>query len=181
MWYCKFLDLPEIPKNICESIFSNTSLTIIRDYKGWAHTRHGQEIVSANNPFYKVSDELEDWLRQNIVYEYNDVGLRYAHYESEKNTTGVHTDQTRKYVLQYLLSSGNGILNFWQEKGQDIIRSGRVTINNYDRLNLLESFNLPEKKWVLLNTNILHSVELLNSDRISVQISLNYEPLFQKT
>jgi hypothetical protein len=173
MWYCKLLDLPTIPEHFVQDILTNDPGEVFRDYQGWAHFKDGKEITSASNPFYYASKELEQWLKDNIESTYNDVGIRYAHYKEGTTTAGVHTDQTRKYVLQYLLKTGNGILNFWQEKGHDVVRDGRYTSNNYNDLILLESFNIGEGVWVLLNTNILHSVENLDSDRISVQVSLN--------
>ena len=176
MWYCKFLNLPSIPEHFVKEILNKDPGKILRDYHGWVHINNGQEVMSANNPFYYASPELEAWLSENIVSEYNDVGVRYAHYEPGKTTAGVHTDQTRRYVLQYLVKSGGGILNYWQERGHPVVRDGRYTSFNYGDLTLLESFNLQEGQWVLLNTNILHSVENLDSNRISVQISLNYNP-----
>ena len=178
MFYCKLLDLPKIPEHFVQEILTQEPGEVLRDYPGWVHTKEGGQVMSARNPFYYTSNELEQWLKENIAPEYNDVGVRYAHYEPGTTTAGVHTDQTRRYVLQYLIKTGNGQLKFWQEKGQPAVRDGRYTPNNYDSLELLESFDLPEGVWVLLNTNILHSVEGLNSDRISVQVSLNQLPSF---
>lgn len=176
MWYCKFLDLPKIPESICQEILLKNYSRPLRDYKGWSHIKNGREIVSADNPFYHSDEELTTWINNNILNDYNDLGIRHARYAEGKTTTGIHTDQTRKYVLQYLLKSGGGVLNFWKELNSEIVRNGRVTLANYDSVELLESFNLPENSWVLLNATILHSVEYLCADRISVQISLNYDP-----
>lgn len=176
MWYCKFLDLPKVPDHFAREILSQEPGEVLRDYQGWVHTKDGRQVMSARNPFYYASEELEQWLKENIVSKYNDVGVRYAHYEPGTTTAGVHTDQTRRYVLQYLLATGNGVLKFWQEKGQPVVRDGRYTSNNYDDLELLESFDIPTGVWILLNTNILHSVEGLSSDRVSVQVSLNDLP-----
>ena len=176
MWYCKFVDLPKVPDYFVQEILLKEPGKVLRDYHGWIHIKYGKEVKSANNPFYYTTPELELWLKKNIANEYNDVGVRYAHYEIGTTTSGVHTDQTRRYVLQYLIKSGNGILNFWQEKNQPIVRDGRYTSFNYDDLILLESFDIPEGQWILLNTNILHSVEGLDSNRVSIQVSLNYDP-----
>lgn len=176
MFYCKFLDLPQIPLELLTNLSNADKGTMIRDYKGWTHTNNGKEVVSADNPFYSMSAELEQWLQENICNDYNDVGIRYAYGSREKHTAGVHTDQTRRYVLQYLVETGSGVLNFWQEAGHDIVRDGRYTPASFDQLTLLESFDLPTHQWALLNTNILHSVEGLTGNRISVQISLNYNP-----
>lgn len=176
IWYCKAVDLPRVPDHFVQEILNNEPGQVLREYKGWIHTKNGQEIQSASNPFYYANNELEQWLKENIVAEYNDVGVRYAHFKEGTTTAGIHTDQTRRYVLQYLIKSGNGVLHFWQEQGNEIVRDGRYTPNNYDTLVLLEKFEIPEGQWYLLNTNILHSVEELDSNRISIQISLNYNP-----
>jgi hypothetical protein len=176
MWYCKFLDLPAIPDNLINQIDTNNPGVIMRDYKGWDHYKDGVAIKSSDNPFYFASAELQEWLALNVCSEFNDVGIRYAYGKADVNTAGIHTDSTRKYVLQYNLDNGGGHLNFWQEKGKPLLRDGRVTINNYNQVDLVESVQTPNNQWYLINAMVLHSVEALVSTRVNVQISLMNNP-----
>jgi hypothetical protein len=177
MWYCKVLDLPGVPQHFVDEILANGPNKILRDYPGWKHLKEdGQEIVSARNPICVASAELESWLKENITSTYRDVGVRYAFGSQNPGTAGVHTDQTRKYVLQYLLKDGGATLNYWQEEGYPILREPHAHADDYNKLEKLESTKLEEGRWAILDTRILHSVENLTSDRISIQISLDDIP-----
>lgn len=177
MWYFKVLDLPTIPQYFCDEIIANGPSEILRDYPGWKHIKQdGQEIVSARNPICVASTELEQWLKNNITPVYRDVGVRYAFGSANPGTAGVHTDQTRKYVLQYLVKSGGATLTYWQEDGHPVLREPHAHAEDYTKLRILDSGQLLENRWAILDTRILHSVENLTSDRISVQISLDDIP-----
>lgn len=177
MWYCQILDLPKIPEKFIEEIIANGPSQILRDYPGWDHLKEdGTKIVSARNPICIATPELESWLKENITSIYRDVGIRYAFGSKNPGTAGVHTDQTRKYVLQYLVKDGNATLVYWQEEGYPVIRGPHTRAENYNKLKVLESKKLKEGQWAILDTRILHSVENLTSDRISVQISLDNIP-----
>jgi hypothetical protein len=176
MFLCKFPNLPLIPSELLAGVDADTPGKLLRDYKGWTHTKDGKEIKSSDNPFFYASVELEEWIKENICKQFNDVGIRFAYGKLDINTAGVHTDQTRKYVLQYMIKTGGGNLNFWQQDNEPIQRSGRHTLNSYDDLTLLSTFETPENTWIMLNAQVLHSVENLNSTRINVQVSLNYDP-----
>lgn len=176
MFLCKFPSLPRIPDDLLMGIDSANPGQLLRDYKGWTHTKNGKEIQSSDNPFFYASAELERWIKQNVCEHFNDVGVRFAYGKPDVNTAGVHTDQTRKYVLQYMIKTGGGNLNFWQQDNEPIQRNGRYTLDSYDELTLLSTVETPEHTWILLNAQVLHSVENLSSTRINVQVSLNYDP-----
>ena len=177
MWYFKILDLPGVPQKFINEILANGPSQILRDYPGWKHIKQGgEEIVSARNPICIASPELESWLKENITPVYRDVGIRYAFGSQNPGTAGVHTDQTRKYVLQYLVKDGGATLTYWQEEGYPILREPHAHAEDYTKLKILDSEKLEEGVWAILDTRILHSVENLTSDRISVQISLDDIP-----
>jgi hypothetical protein len=176
MNYYKFLDLPEIPDSLVSNINPSSPGALFRDYKGWEHTKSGQKIMATDNPFYHASQELKEWLGENIIREFNDVGVRFAFGGNGKSTAGVHTDATRKFVMQYNLVHADGVLTFWQEKGQPIVRNGRYTVSDYDALVKLDEVFIPNNRWMILDAMVLHSVENLTGTRINVQISLNENP-----
>lgn len=169
---CKFLDLPRIPEELVKDIQPSE---IIRNYVGRDITRYGVAIHTADNPFYRISAELESWIQENICKEYNDVGVRYAYGSPESPTTGIHTDETRRYVLMYNLHNGGGNLNFWQEWGHTVVRDRRVVIDNTEKVLRIDQFETPNNVWYLIDARILHSVENMTSTRINIQVSLDYD------
>jgi hypothetical protein len=177
MWYFKVLNLPPVPEHFTDDILAHGPTDILRDYPGWTHVREdGTIVVSARNPICTASPELEAWLRDNITAVYRDVGIRYAFGSANPGTAGVHTDQTRKYVLQYLVRDGGATLTYWQEEGYPVMREPHARVGDYNKLKVLDSGRLEEGRWAILDTRILHSVENLTGDRISVQISLDDIP-----
>jgi hypothetical protein len=177
MWYFKVLDLPPVPQQFTDSILAHGPTDILRDYPGWTHVKEdGSIVVSARNPICMASPELELWLKNNITPVYRDVGIRYAFGSANPGTAGIHTDQTRKYVLQYLVRDGGATLTYWQEEGYPVMREPHARVGDYSKLKVLDSGRLEEGRWAILDTRILHSVENLTSDRISVQMSLDAVP-----
>jgi len=177
MWYFKVLNLPPVPQHFTDAILAHGPTDILRDYPGWTHVKEdGTVIVSARNPICVASLELEAWLKNNITPVYRDVGIRYAFGSDNPGTAGVHTDQTRKYVLQYLVRDGGATLTYWQEEGYPVMREPHARVGNYSKLTVLDSCQLKEGHWAILDTRILHSVENLTADRISVQMSLDAVP-----
>ena len=177
MWYFKVLNLPPVPQRFTDNILVHGPTDILRDYPGWTHVKEdGSIVVSARNPICMASPELELWLKNNITPVYRDVGIRYAFGSANPGTAGVHTDQTRKYVLQYLVKDGGATLTYWQEDGYPILREPHAHAEDYNKLKIVDSGKVEEGRWAILDTRILHSVENLTSDRISVQISLDDIP-----
>jgi hypothetical protein len=66
--------------------------------------------------------------------------------------------------------------DFWKERDYSVHREMKTFGTDYDRLELLVTEQWPLRKWVLLNTNILHSVEELTKNRVQFQVSLDREP-----
>jgi hypothetical protein len=56
------------------------------------------------------------------------------------------------------------------------MREPHARVGDYNKLKVLDSGRLEEGRWAILDTRILHSVENLTGDRISVQISLDDIP-----
>jgi len=166
----KILDLPPIPNELVVNI---TPGTIIRNHPGQEYTRNGVSNVSAPNPFYKISAELERWIQDNICKKYNEVGIRYTHGSSEYPASIVHPDETSSCVLMYNLDHGGGWLNFWQQWGHGVVRDDRYVINNYENVIRISQYETPNFCWYMVNTKILHSIENMKSTRINIQVSLD--------
>lgn len=90
---------------------------------------------------------------------------------------GPHSDP-RRWAMFYLIERGgnNAHTSFWLENGHGVERCGNVTVNDYDKLTLVDRFQWPVKQWVLFNPRVIHSVENLEDTRISLQITFNFLP-----
>ena len=106
---------------------------------------------------------------------------------TDKDTTHiVHTDQIRKYSLNYFLNLGGDsvLTNFYREKNKTIERGaktlGQMTDTGfveYNNLDTLASVKFDLKKWYLISTHVLHDVDHIQWPRISVSISYNISPV----
>jgi hypothetical protein len=99
---------------------------------------------------------------------------------------GPHIDSSREYALLYVVDPGgeNVSTAFYQESGKPIVRPKikplvslyKEYVNDYSLLTEIDRVVLPTHTWVILNANILHSVENLSGPRVTYQIALNDNP-----
>lgn len=151
MFY-QLLDLPKVP----EDILYGDPDQIIRTYESRSYLIDNQTHTSSHSVHYQVCAELGQWVKSNIVDTYNDIGIRHVYSNTQSTVIAPHTDQTRRYVLIYNLSTGGGEIVFWQQRGYNLNREGRVVVNNYSELDEQIRFKVPERQWYILNTQILH-------------------------
>jgi hypothetical protein len=174
----KILDyLPAVPPNIIATIDldyqprpEESFANIQRQVKNW--NRHdttagiNQRITHA---------EFDVWAKENISQHFKYSGVNYVVVDTQRApiTTGAHTDATRDYALFYTLQSGGDTaeLYFWQEKNQELARPRKTYVDDLTQLTRLDSLRLPLHQWVLIRTDVLHSVENLYHNRVQLQLS----------
>jgi hypothetical protein len=80
--------------------------------------------------------------------------------------------------LIYLLEKGNEdqYTKFYQEPGQGVHRKRNVTIYDMDSLIELDSVCAPLHTWLYFNASILHSVENVLGNRISIVVGFECDP-----
>jgi hypothetical protein len=146
--------------------------------KGPTYYREGGCQTSFVGRHYSVTEELTDWIRNNINDQFNDIGLRITDGDRTKSNSIAHTDLTRSYTLLYNLDNADGHINIWQEKGSPlIINTPGYVVKDYRRLEMIEQIKTPNHVWYLLNSRILHSVENTTRSRINIQIGFDSDPL----
>lgn len=180
--YYKLLDLPPIPEHLidCEKI---KNLTVVQDIGyGKVHEKSGIKLTACKYSYADADDQkLLKWVRENICNK-----LIKVLYQSQINVSNsysthiVHSDIKRIRALNYIIETGgpNTLLNWYKEKNQPI-RRGKVSGGSqsdtgyvsYDDLELLESVHLEKHTWSLIATNVLHEVDFIESERISLSIS----------
>ena len=64
---------------------------------------------------------------------------------------------------------------WYQEIGKPVVREGRARQPDYAKLTVLDQVVLPVNQWHILRTDILHSVENLQNNRIRISIDIDEE------
>lgn len=131
--------------------------------------------------------DWEEWVKENIIENFVNTGLRISAYTEYTTTHGAHSDGwfngKPSAKLYYLLETGgdNVITSFYKEQGQPLERYGdpanMCSCLDYSKLDLLSQTVFPKHQWVLLNTDILHGVENIEGDRINLAILINKDQL----
>jgi hypothetical protein len=143
-------------------------------------TRNGQKFMASPLVRTKFSDEFEQWVRENITPKFMDAGVSYRYCNSD--TSGVHTDHTRDFVLSYNITNGGpkcGLV-YWKNKdreGEPLFQERGIQHLNFDNLEKLDELTGPDDTWFLLETNIIHSVENIETPRVQFQVSLRNEDM----
>lgn len=137
--------------------------------------RNGTIVQSRSQKGRDMGSDWEQWVRENIVDDFIETGLRVS--EPVSDTHGAHTDPLRKWKLYYLLERGgdDAVTCFYKEKGYPVVRDlddQMIVCNNMDELELIEQVTWPMKQWVLINTMIIHSVENIQGYRYNYTVSI---------
>ena len=147
-------------------------------------SKGGKLYKSRGNPRYSLEDQMSEWVTKNISPEWLTISVGNnspspGTNPEESTIHGPHTDQSRAYALIYLLEKGNEdqYTKFYQEPGQGVHRKRNVTIYDMDSLIELDSVCAPLHTWLYLNASILHSVENVLGNRISIVVGFECDPL----
>lgn len=188
-------DFPKIPDHLIEKSFQGMTearrqIESMDDFQ-----RTDSRTVSPEIKAWIVNDlEFVIWMAENVNFVKGidkNIVYRKVYSDKNKNFYPPHIDVYRKFVVMYNLSSASGELVFWKEKGKPIFRGGENFdfIRNYDDLEELERFYIPEKTWYIVNSQVIHSVENLSGNREGYQFSVeprnpivrkNLNPIFEK-
>jgi hypothetical protein len=197
MWLYKFIDAPELPPELeakvmtlyndpnreSQRINSNDYANDMKpDLAGRLHPKDvvaikdGKSYRNSRGFRYTLDQQVSDWIHQHLSDQYTDCGLSVIH--GPDGLLAPHTDQTRRFAVLYTFDTGGADVRtaFYQEHGYPVERELREFGTDYDRLKEVHAVQFPLRTWVIMNTNVLHSVENLVSDRIQIQFGLNEVP-----
>ena len=161
--FVKELDLPSIPVELEEECYGR----ITESYSFFSPNGFTK---------YSVSDNLEKWLKQNVIsklenYQLSDV-ISVQTISSSYPITP-HVDGAGEVSVFYILDlGGDNVQTSWfLQDGYPLIRDRTVrNINTFDNVKMCFSKKLQPKKWVLLQSNILHNVTNITTLRTSVAL-----------
>ena len=193
--YFELLDLPALPDHLEQEIQQRLhSPELYRAQKSHQHTpgfaeyssrqvTHvtGKLATSVVADRYLASDELKAWVQTNIHATPLSVNISITNQAS--NTFGPHVDFNRNESLLYIIEAGgaNVTTKWWQQHGhpirrpemQDITNGWATGFNNYSQLTERASICIPPRTWIrFCDTAILHSVENLETQRLTIQIPI---------
>lgn len=138
--------------------------------------KNGVAVEHRTNYRYELSDELHTWVHNNIASTFMDIGLSINDGSGVvSNLTMPHTDFSRDYTLMYVLDTGGPDVRttFWKEHNQNLRRENWHYPSNYDDLEYIDHLVIQTRKWTLLNARVLHSIENLESTRLSLQVAFH--------
>lgn len=167
--YIVELELPKIPLEL-ETLTTNQEA--FRNTP-WLVRKNGAYHSSGHYQRCDLLPELITWVNSTITQEYLHVSACKMYGERHN---APHTDTTRDYTLIYLTDLGGSAVStvFYQEQGYDLHRP-RHCHPNYDNLNKLAEYHLEPRNWYLLDSTIIHSVEGIESTRMSIQVGFDRE------
>lgn len=183
MNYYRFVDLPDPPQEFIDlaltkdvSRFGPRSTSNV--YLGVDPveqrqvTKNGQLIKTIRNIRFDAPIQFANWIKDNIVSNFFECSIALA--DGVVGATPPHTDRARNWSLLYIINAGGPTCRtcFWQEKNHPVLRPRLTLPSTYDNLDLLVSADLGEKRWALLDTRVLHSVEGMQTPRLTFQISI---------
>lgn len=185
-WTYRVLDhLPSPPQRLLAQIdldltptINNTGYLQKEPLVDW----NGYTGPAALNVRVLFNDEYTTWLRQNIVDDFDNASLNYVTGPPAIKTTAPHRDFTRDVVLIHSVDPGGDDvrLQFWQEKGQPVVRQPGEACGRRADLDLLDTATGPTDCWYLTNATILHNTDQMIRQRVNLQVSFKKQHPFVK-
>jgi len=144
-------DLPRLPDNLHNLLFVNV------DNQSWHE--------SPNYRWYSCDEIVKDWLRQNIkpLVPFNKIGL-----QEMVGDILPHKDTGRNYALNYLLTTGSGVLSHYKQVSGEY-KGGFITLNNVFETSVVD---IEPFRWHIICTSELHGVSNIQSPRRAITINV---------
>lgn len=164
--------LPAIPSGLLETTDAyNTDQVQAFSFDRYC-SKDGVAIPNTVYSRYPANKKICAWFEENIASDYTDIGISLHGTLSGASTSLPHTDNTRDWLLIWLLDAGGTEVDtvFWQEKNQPVFRSKKLHPTSYDNLIEIGRARYKQGRWALMDTRVIHSVEGIMNTRKSLQI-----------
>lgn len=184
--FCPLPDLPRVPVDYLTraldkdrenklSRFGYAKDTFDPAYANRSVIKDGKKYTSRFQYKYDLGEDFFQWCKSNIHQDSYHCGVSYN--QGPDPFHGPHVDLSRHYVLFYLLDPGgpNVTTSWWHKPDMpvelDEDKYGKFSCD-YDELILLDQISIPTHTWILFNARVIHSIENVVEERISLQCSL---------
>lgn len=147
----KYIDsIPQLPDIYIQEILNNERVN---------RSPHTDEKYK----FYRCSDELKQWINDNIRYKITKIGIQEMF-----GTILPHRDPKRDYALNYIIKTGCGELCYYNTNV--LVKAG-----NYVPYNLVKEvgrYAIEPFRWHIINTKKLHGVVGVTEPRLSLTVDI---------
>jgi len=168
--------LPKLPAKLVESLLSNRNDYINAQYfkegTGRKIQIDGNEVTSGLNKCRNAPDDLKEWVTKNITKHWANIGTVETDTDKTKPIIGAHIDRIRNYDLLYPIETGGPEVYTVFYRVKDPQKREAFFYTDYSQLEEIARVRIPQNTWCVFNTKTIHSVEGLDSKRITVQVGL---------
>lgn len=175
-------DIPQIP-DLFLTEFGRTAST--KKQRLWQKKSNrmiekpdGSTTANIDYDRWKVSKDFETWVQDHVCDRYLHVGISESDPGDFTHTHGPHVDETRDALLLWMYDPGGAdvITAFWHQQGQPVIQPLRSNfLTSYHGLSLIDQQCFLSGKWYLVNGHVVHSVENIQTKRVALHISLEWQ------
>ena len=161
--------LPKIP----EYLLNTTGEFKKKHFSDWSERGGDKNINVLRIEDYFASDDLKKWVADNISPNFMRLVHRNSYIDNKIDCRyPPHTDKKRSTALIYQTVNSGGTIKYWKHKDPNYSPGQHFKVTNYDMLTEMVSYPTPYNIWYIMDTTVIHSVENLNSDRLSIQLEL---------
>jgi hypothetical protein len=164
----QYLDaLPSIPLHL----LNNPTIDMI----GFSEHRLPDE---ANYTRWSINNSLVEWLLTNITTNVNMAGLQKITWNDQvcagDRIINPHCDK-RKWAINYIIETGGPAVTttFYHQPNFSVLRDPATRVPVGTELKMIKQVIIEPNKWHILNTNVLHGVENVETQRQAITIGLN--------
>ena len=135
----------------------------------------GTVSKSRHQEGFLMGEDWEQWVRENIISEFIETGVRVALPRGLK-VHGPHSDCPTKFKIMYQIDDGEATTTFYVEKGHMAVRHSEpdnlVMFTNYNNIIPIHECVYHSGKWVIEDTRVVHGFNNIEGDRFALAISV---------
>lgn len=183
-YYYAYLDLPKVPLNFVKEAFDESQNPKGHWFNPILDEHIDREIIlpdgtvgqSSGYPRYRLSLDFEDWLKENIIPNFIDEGVTFTQ-RSNRSILGAHTDRTRAFSLLYVIQTGGAevVTRWYDDLEKPRWRPRPSYQDDHTKLKLIAETEIPANQWICINTQVIHTVEQVQTQRIGFNLSFNHD------
>jgi len=187
-----YLDLPALPdyleqhimllvagsiNNLIDDLNIKASDDILEEVKKFTYNKDdslGYPLSEAKGniarfDFLNVDTKISNWVHENIG-KFAYVSIQHMH---GGKTIPPHVDEIRSNAYNYIIATGNATTSFYKPTKQfEQLKVYPHTTFDLDKLELIEQIKIKPRRWHKINTSMIHGVDNLEYDRISLSLSI---------
>jgi hypothetical protein len=186
--YCHYFSIPKLPNQLIELALSianqSGSAQIEFDKYKELINEDGATIGASKYQRYNVPDEIYEWTKNNVLPTLKNnfkIGIQvFKLIDKETGSYTIHTDGIRgDSVLNFIIDTGGDQVytSWYQENECALHREPGLLRNNFQDMELKHTIKLEQYTWSMINSRILHTVNNLTRNRVSLSLGISTDDL----